>query len=372
MVILRGLSPTLLTLFWLAVTSHAASLFDSCTDGAGVRGVCLTIRDCDTAGAMLRRGNWSNQEREYLKKSECGMNAGARMVCCPLPRSLKARFAAPATLPPVGVCGKDTSDRIVGGEITKPDDFPWLARIQYFKPNRRFGFHCGGVLINERYVLTAAHCIHSVPSSWTLYKVRLGEYDTQTDNDCNYYEPEDCIEPHQDVLIASYYIHEDYFQENGADYNDIALIRLALPVTYTAFIQPICLPVTEDQKRLPTEGSRMMVAGWGQTETKSASQYKMFLEVPGWANDKCRDAFSSVSVDIIETQLCAGGEAGKDSCRGDSGGPLMKLERIAGKPAWFLKGIVSFGTEKCGTEDVPGVYSRISKYMDWVLENIEE
>lgn len=116
----------------------------------------------------------------------------------------------------------------------------------------------------------------------------------------------------------------------------------------------------------------MIVAGWGQTETKSASQYKMHLDIPGWSNEQCKEAFTSVSVDIIDTQLCAGGEKGKDSCRGDSGGPLMKLEQVGGKSAWFLKGIVSFGTEKCGTEDVPGVYTRISKFMDWILENIEE
>lgn len=338
-----------------------------------MRGLCVPLKACDPFGVLLRRGSLTNDEREYLRKSNCGMNEEGRLVCCPLPRMLKARFSAPASLPAVGVCGKDTSGRIVGGDIAQLDSFPWLARIQYYKPNKRFGFHCGGVLINERYVLSAAHCIQSVPSTWTLYKVRLGEYDTSTDtNDCNYHEENDCADTQQDYLIASYYVHEDYFQENGADYNDIALIRLAAPVTYTDFIQPICLPITQDQLKAATVDTRMIVAGWGQTETKSASRYKMFLDIPGWHNDRCKDAFSAVSVDIIETQLCAGGEKGKDSCRGDSGGPLMKLEQINGTFAWFLRGIVSFGTEKCGTEDVPGVYTRISKFMDWVLENIEE
>lgn len=358
----------------LAAVSQGAKVYDNCLDGAGVRGICTPLRSCDPISALLRRGGFTKDEREYLLKADCGMtNEDGRMVCCPLPRLLKARFSAPATLPPVGVCGKATSDRIVGGEITQLDDYPWLARIQYYKPNRRFGFHCGGVLINERYVLTAAHCIQSVPSTWTLYKVRLGEYDTRTDtNDCNYHDDKDCDNTQQDYLIASYYVHEDYFQENGADYNDIALIRLAVPVTYTSFIQPICLPTTQEQQKAATDATRMIVAGWGQTETKSASQYKMHLDVPGWSNDQCKEAFTSVNVDIIDTQLCAGGEKGKDSCRGDSGGPLMKLEQIGGQPAWFLKGIVSFGTEKCGTEAVPGVYTRISKFMDWILENIEE
>ncbi|XP_065073609.1 CLIP domain-containing serine protease B4-like [Ochlerotatus camptorhynchus] len=366
------LSVSSLLLLLLAAANQAANVYDNCSDGAGVRGICVPLKSCDPISALLRRGGFTNDEREYLVKSNCGTNEDGRMVCCPLPRMLKARFSSPASLPPVGVCGKATGDRIVGGDIAQLDDYPWLARIQYYKPNRRFGFHCGGVLINERYVLSAAHCIQSVPSSWTLYKIRLGEYDTVTDTDCSFYDEKDCADTQKDYLIASFYIHEDYFQENGADYNDIALIRLAVPVTFTPFIQPICLPTTQDQQKAATAPARMIVAGWGQTETKSASQYKMYLDIPGWSNDQCKEAFSSVSVDIIDTQLCAGGEKGKDSCRGDSGGPLMKLEQLGGQSAWFLKGIVSFGTEKCGTENVPGVYTRISEFMDWILENIDE
>lgn len=363
----------LLVLLLGIISCHAAEQFASCQDGARAKGICVTLKSCQPISALLMRGGLTDNERNYLKNSDCGTTPEkARLVCCPLPRMLKARFSAPSSLPTAGNCGLDLGSRIVGGEIAPRGEYPWLARIQYYKSNKRFGFHCGGVLINDRYVLTAAHCIQSVPSSWTVYKIRFGEYDSTEDNDCNFYDERDCGNETRDILVASYYIHEDYFQENGADYNDIALIRLVEPVQFTSYIQPICLPITDDLKKLDTAGVKMTVAGWGQTENKTASRYLMHLKVPSWDNEQCRDAFSPVNVDIIETQLCAGGEKNQDSCRGDSGGPLMKVEKIGGKSSWFLKGVVSFGTEKCGTEDVPGVYTRVSKFVDWIQENIEE
>ncbi|XP_058823603.1 CLIP domain-containing serine protease B4-like [Topomyia yanbarensis] len=354
------------------VASQAVDLYDPCEDAAGAPGICVPVKSCEPVSAMLKRGNLSGDERNYLKKSNCGMMNSGRAVCCPFPKMLKARFDAPATLPAVGICGIDSGSRIVGGEVAQLDEYPWLARIQYYKSNKRFGFHCGGVLVNERYVLTAAHCIQNVPASWKVYKIRLGEYDTESDLECNFHDKDDCADSVQDVLVSSYYIHEDYFQENGADYNDIALIRLSVPVNYTDYIRPICLPTTDELKKLPTEGKKMTVAGWGQTETGSSSRYKKFLQIEAWENDRCAEAFSSANVDIVDSQLCAGGVKGEDSCRGDSGGPLMKLETVGRQSAWYLKGIVSFGSNKCGTENVPGVYTRLSSYVDWILENIEE
>ncbi|XP_058448771.1 uncharacterized protein LOC131428745 [Malaya genurostris] len=367
---------TIFLRFWVGfviiVAIQAVDLYDPCEDASGAPGLCVPIKSCEPISAILKRGNLSSEERIYLKKSNCGMMGSGRAICCPLPKMLKARFSAPATLPAVGICGVDSGSRIVGGEVAQLDEYPWLARIQYYKSNKRFGFHCGGVLINDRYVLTAAHCIQNVPTSWKVYKIRLGEYDTESDVECNFHDKDDCANSVQDVLISSYYIHEDYFQENGADYNDIALIRLSTPVNYTAYISPICLPVTDELKKLSTEGKKMTVAGWGQTETGTPSRYKKFLQIEGWQNARCEEAFTSANVDIIESQLCAGGTKGEDSCRGDSGGPLMKLETVGRQSAWFLKGIVSFGSNKCGTENVPGVYTRLSNYVDWILENIEE
>lgn len=133
MAIISRLSSSSLLLLLLVAVSQAANLYDNCADGAGARGICVPLKTCDPISALLRRGGFTSDEREYLVKSNCGMHEDGRMVCCPLPKMLKARFSAPATLPPIGVCGKDVGDRIVGGEISQLDDHPWLARIQYYK-----------------------------------------------------------------------------------------------------------------------------------------------------------------------------------------------------------------------------------------------
>ncbi|XP_055634626.1 CLIP domain-containing serine protease B4-like [Toxorhynchites rutilus septentrionalis] len=365
MALLLGLSIALS----IIIAGQAVVNGDSCTDGAGLAGTCQLLKNCHPIVDLLQRGNFSEVVRTYLVKSRCGYTTNdMTTVCCPSPRKLKKRLGS--KLPTVQVCGRTSANRIFGGDVAGLGDYPWLARIQYMKPNNRFGFHCGGVLINERHVLTAAHCIEIVPASWKIYMVRLGDYDSESDVECSAHDPDDCVQSAQDVFIASYLIHEDYFQENGADYNDIALIRLDRSVNYTEFIQPICLPTTEELKNRDLEGLQLTVAGWGETQHRLASRYQMHVGMPGWNNTRCREAFSGVQVAIRDTQLCAGGVKNQDSCRGDAGGPLMKIEKIDGISAWVLEGIVSFGMKKCGTENVPGVYTRISKYMDWILENI--
>ena len=68
--------------------------------------------------------------------------------------------------------------------------------------------------------------------------------------------------------------------------------------------------------------------------------------------------------------MCVGGEIGKDSCGGDSGGPLMKVEVLDGPPKYYLIGIVSFGAKHCGESTTPAVYSRVSSYITWILDNV--
>ena len=75
---------------------------------------------------------------------------------------------------------------------------------------------------------------------------------------------------------------------------------------------------------------------------------------------------------IGRTQLCAGGERLKDSCSGDSGGPLIGLSMPGRRLPFIQIGIVSFGSVRCGTTNVPGIYTRVTEYLDWVLDNLRE
>ena len=88
--------------------------------------------------------------------------------------------------------------------------------------------------------------------------------------------------------------------------------------------------------------------------------------------EECRSVYRKRGGKLSEdSQLCAGGEPGRDSCVGDSGSALMAKEKTNPFDTWKLLGIVSFGPRKCGTDGVPGVYSRVRHYIDWILDNVE-
>uniref|UniRef100_A0AAG5CTE4 CLIP domain-containing serine protease n=1 Tax=Anopheles atroparvus TaxID=41427 RepID=A0AAG5CTE4_ANOAO len=364
------LVPLLLVVVLCIESNAALQLNDECQTPDGKQGTCVRLRSCQSIRGLLLKKDKTTTEWEFLKKAQCGMENRAVLTCCPLSVRLTGRFDDQVELPAPGVCGTTLNDRIVGGEEAPLGSYPWLARIQYFKSNNRYGFHCGGVLIHNKYVLTAAHCIEGVPSSWIVYQVRLGEHDTTTEVDCEPSQPgtePDCADKVVDVLISAYVVHPDYYKENGADYNDIALLQLQESVTFTSYITPICLPTTQRVRSENLTGKQLTVAGWGQTQNRSTSTKLLHLKVPVWENDNCGEVFRSVSLDIVPTQVCAGGDMGKDSCRGDSGGPLMWLRRSE----WYLVGLVSFGLEQCGANGVPGVYTRISEYMNWIQETME-
>lgn len=86
------------------------------------------------------------------------------------------------------------------------------------------------------------------------------------------------------------------------------------------------------------------------------------------STDECQVKFKEYKTVLNDkTQLCAGGNAGQDSCGGDSGGPLFKLI----SDQFYLEGLVSFGPKKCGSDDIPGVYTRVSGHIDWILSNLK-
>lgn len=103
----------------------------------------------------------------------------------------------------------------------------------------------------------------------------------------------------------------------------------------------------------------------------SASNIKLKVGVDGVTISECNRIYSRHNVVLTNKQLCAGGVSGQDSCRGDSGGPLMVFDKSNPRaPFWFLSGVVSFGPSPCGLAGWPGVYTRIGAYMDWINQNV--
>ncbi|XP_072749672.1 CLIP domain-containing serine protease HP8-like [Anoplolepis gracilipes] len=362
----------------------------------GQVGTCISARECSTVATILQQSR--EQAIAYLRRNHCGFDGMTPQVCCISSTNINTRPSGTVTnpgssqqglnrQPPTSSsnedtqqvdlannpllpsdCGRDLSQRIVGGERTELDEFPWMALLEYQKPNGRTTA-CGGVLINKRYILTAAHCIKGkdLPPNWRLISVRLGEYNTDTERDCiqDSEDSEVCADDPITVGVEEQIAHEEYRPQSRDQRYDIALLRLSRNVAFTTFIKPICLPSNSSME------GRLVVAGWGKTESRSVSNVKLKLALPLADKDQCDQTYSNAGVRLGYGQVCAGGQRGKDSCRGDSGGPLMTVERLAdGTGRWAAVGVVSFGPSPCGMQGWPGVYTRVIDFVPWIVSKL--
>ncbi|XP_021941628.1 serine protease easter-like isoform X1 [Zootermopsis nevadensis] len=264
-------------------------------------------------------------------------------------------------------CGLSQADRIIGGRDAALGAYPWIARIGYtYNMSQKPVFRCGAVLVSKRYIVTAAHCVTNLPNRVRVGVIRLGEHNTNTNPDC---EDDVCADPHQDFFPKEVIVHKDYGKPRFK--NDISLIRLDRQVAFSSYVMPICMiHGVLLTKSYVSESSE--VAGWGiyDIDNPKPSVLLQTVKLPVVKNEKCEDAFK-FHAKIGRTQMCVGGEVGYDSCGGDSGGPLMKVETLDGSPRYYLLGVVSFGARKCGATAMPGVYTRISEYMNWIMDNMQ-
>ncbi|XP_060821214.1 clotting factor B-like isoform X2 [Bombus pascuorum] len=253
-------------------------------------------------------------------------------------------------------CGVRNSGkyRVVGGEEALPGRWPWMAAI-FLHGSKRTEFWCGGSLIGPRYILTAAHCTRDHrqrPFAARQFTVRLGDIDLERND-----------EPSAPETYAVKQIHAHPKFSRVGFYNDIAVLELTRTVRKSPYVIPICLPQLRYRKER-FAGARPTVVGWGTTYyggKESTVQRQAVL--PVWRNEDCNAAYFQP---ITSNFLCAGySQGGKDACQGDSGGPLML--RADGR--WIQIGIVSFGN-KCGEPGYPGVYTRVTEYIDWIKSNL--
>uniref|UniRef100_A0A147BBW4 Putative trypsin-like serine protease n=1 Tax=Ixodes ricinus TaxID=34613 RepID=A0A147BBW4_IXORI len=265
------------------------------------------------------------------------------------PHSLTKRTTARPVPPDLAslsaTCGTpNLNKRIVGGENANPDQWTWMAALL----RRETGTHyCGGVLISNRYVITAAHC--TVGLKATNITVRLGAYNIRES------------EPNAvDIEVSRLRQHPRFMQDTFM--NDISVLRLKHSVKFNEHIRPVCLPMRRTDTFFKKQAT---VLGWGTRAfggPYSAILQQVKLRV--WNNSECDTKFVQP---ITKAFLCAGPLKEKgDSCQGDSGGPLMVQDKNTKQ--WTLIGIVSWGI-KCGEPGIPGIYTRVTEYLDFIYEH---
>jgi len=251
-------------------------------------------------------------------------------------------------------CGlAQRTKRIVGGNETEVNEYPWQVRLSR---------GCGGSLISDQWVFTAAHCVDGfTTSTLTVY---LGEHDLTEEDEADTIQME----------LAEIIIHEQYKSNNPSRF-DFALLKMKNKINFGSHphIRPICLPA--DGSNNDYSGYTATATGWGQTDYHGPSlQSSSLLEVDLTVVTRtmCESWYGSTDIDQV---LCAEGDGGKGICFGDSGGPLVTKEAgntgtVAGQN-YELIGVTSF-TSGGSCKDTLQGFARVTAQLDWIREKTKD
>ncbi|XP_065342616.1 uncharacterized protein LOC135941205 isoform X1 [Cloeon dipterum] len=288
-----------------------------------------------------------------------GNRCPSYQVCC---RNPGRPAYAPQQQQGYPQCGRRNAQGI-NGRIKNPvyadgdsefGEYPWQAAILK-KDAHESVYVCGGTLIDNQHVITAAHCVKGYNGQ--ELRVRLGEWDVN--HDVEFY-------PYIETDVARVTVHPEFYA--GTLFNDLAIIKLIRPVDLqrNPHISAACLPDPHND----FSGSRCYTTGWGKDAFGDFGKYQNILkevDVPVVSHHQCQSQLQQTRLGydfkLHPGFICAGGEEGKDACKGDGGGPMV-CEKGG---SWQVVGVVSWGIG-CGQYGVPGVYVKVAHYLDWIRQ----
>ncbi|CAG9116353.1 unnamed protein product [Plutella xylostella] len=249
------------------------------------------------------------------------------------------------------------SNFIIGGENASIHVYPSAAQIEWKSfLDDEWILICGSTILNERWLLTAAHCF--VPFFVGIERSRIRAGSSLRG------------EGGQVVHLKSFIVHPGYGVAAPHD-SDLALVELERPLTWTDAVRPAAIYAFGTE--VPDD-SAVQVVGWGDTvgdslESSSGNYASTLQEVTLFTEntEECKMIYEGEEV-VTDNMICAGsqGVGDKDACAGDSGGPVYYADRGTD----VLVGVTSWGPQPCGNPVQPGVFVKVSAFTRWILSNV--
>ncbi|XP_062031890.1 kallikrein-4 [Lepus europaeus] len=288
--------------------------------GAWLLGCAVHLASAPRGRLQGRRG--ARDDRSVRSGTASGELRGKRGAVIPLREA-----GAPAS----SAFSQAKEILISGGHACRPHSQPWQAAL--FDGSFLF---CGGILVHPQWVLSAAHCFQE------SYTIGLGLHNLSAQ------------EPGSQMIEAKLSVlHPDY--DNPQLANDLMLIKLNKAAVESDTVHTI--PVAS---QCPVPGTKCLVSGWGRLSDGNLPQVLQCATIPVVSELFCRNSFPGL---YHPSMFCAGGRDIRDSCRGDSGGPLVCNGT--------LQGLVSWGPTPCGQLNLPGVYTNLCLFTEWIQRIIQ-
>ncbi|XP_026759204.1 trypsin CFT-1-like [Galleria mellonella] len=254
---------------------------------------------------------------------------------------MRVLFLIALTVAAVSAAPKNPQ-RIVGGSVTSIEQWPEMTSLLFSWTGSTFSQSCGGSILNNRSVLSAAHCFVGDPP--TRWRVRVGSTNANSGGTV--------------INVGQIFINPTY-SSSTLD-NDVAILRVTTNFIYSNVIRAASIAGTNYNL---ADNQVVYATGWGRVSPGGAASEQL-REVQIWSINQatCRSRYAELGLTVTDNMLCSGwlDVGGRDQCQGDSGGPLFHNGVVVGICSWGYS---------CATARYPGVNTRVSRYTTWIQAN---